>query len=548
MLLLLQLLLLAAPAVQALSFGSMFGRGAVLQQGVPVAVWGSSSASGRAVELALDGKPVAKASVQADGSWSAQLPPQPTSWGRTLSASDASGGTAHAEVRFGAVVLCSGQSNMQMPVHHWDPCCDQPPAARDPEHRCSCFAASNGSAEVAAAGRYTDKISLTSLQTPFPKPPGWRGDNCPYPWVNASCMSYPMWNEALPGANGTVHGFSALCWYTGVALYQQLAGAVPVGLLAGSVGGSPIEFWLPLGHVNSTAACGVDDPPCDPGGPNGYTDSEFFERLIQPFAPYTVGAVVWDQAERDVHCLPTNGVPNPTENTVSRYACMEKQLVDSWRAEFNSSFAFVAIQLPGYLGDCGTYEQCLRNVFPMRLQQERPLLADPASEVCATYDLSCPFGVKTDLCPFGSVHNVNKRPIGARVAAQLRRLMLKQSLVTEGPRVASVRAERAGSGSLVTVRFTGTAPFELAGTQNCAVCCGAGNPASNDFDASSDGLSWTNSTGGARLTADGLGVAFHVPLAQPTHVRYTANQAMPQCALYSQERLPALPFVHKLKL
>ena len=90
-----------------------------------------------------------------------------------------------------------------------------------------------------------------------------------------------MWNEALPGANGTVHGFSALCWYTGVGLYEQLAGAVPVGLLAGSVGGSPIEFWLPPGHVNDTAACGVDEPPCDPGGPNGYTDSEFFERLIQ---------------------------------------------------------------------------------------------------------------------------------------------------------------------------------------------------------------------------------------------------------------------------
>ena len=58
--------------------------------------------------------------------------------------------------------------------------------------------------------------------------------------------------------------------------------------------------------------------------------------------------MVWDQAERDVHCLPqSSGGPGP-ENETSRYACMERELVRSWRSAFKSDFNFVGVQLPGY--------------------------------------------------------------------------------------------------------------------------------------------------------------------------------------------------------
>eukprot|EP00039_Didymoeca_costata_P004264 m.72348 g.72348 ORF g.72348 m.72348 type:complete len:54 (-) comp12317_c0_seq2:37-198(-) len=45
--------------------------------------------------------------------------------------------------------------------------------------------------------------------------------------------------------------------------------------------------------------------------------------------------------ERDVHCFA------PATNHTARYPCLEKELVKSWRQEFNSSFAFVGVQLPG---------------------------------------------------------------------------------------------------------------------------------------------------------------------------------------------------------
>lgn len=353
-----------AASVNPVAFHSMFSGGAILQRNVNVTVWGTGgSAHGGMLSIQLsDSGEAATATVGADGSWSAILPPhQATAVGTSLtltathhsddgSGVDSGGGAtvfsaATVTVSFGETVLCSGQSNMGMPVANTVPCCQIPPATRP--HTCkNCFAADNGTAEIAAAGFYTGKIQLASIDNKRV----FNGTYCPYPWTNRSCVSFPEWNQVTAGARGTIgaSGVSAVCWYTGVALFEKLGGKVPVGLLYGAVGGSPIEFWLPSGHVNSSDVCGVESPPCDNGGKNKYTNSDFYDQLIRPFAPYTVGTMVWDQAERDVHCLPqTSGGPGP-ENETSRYACMERELVRSWRAAFKSDFNFVGVQLPGY--------------------------------------------------------------------------------------------------------------------------------------------------------------------------------------------------------
>jgi hypothetical protein len=148
-------------------------------------------------------------------------------------------------------------------------------------------------------------------------------------------------------------------------------GNVPVGVMVGSVGGSAIELWLPPGDVNSTDACGIDNPPCDVTSKNNLTDSLFWDRFIAPLSPYTVGAVVWDQGERDIRCF------GPAGNHTARYACLERRLVSSWRRWFNSTFVFVAVQMPGYIGDCdstnadpsASYKDCVPGVFDMRLAQ-----------------------------------------------------------------------------------------------------------------------------------------------------------------------------------
>jgi hypothetical protein len=132
-------------------------------------------------------------------------------------------------------------------------------------------------------------------------------------------------------------------------------------------------------------------------------------------------------------------------------------------------------------------------------------------------------------------------------------MLLNRSMVSEGPRATSVEFEtatvagHAGVGketSHVTVHFSGgTSPFFWKPTQNCAACCGsAQTPTSNDFDASADGgASWVNGT--HATVVGGTDVVFDVALPTVTHVRYTANQPFPQCAIYNQQQLPGAPFI-----
>ena len=294
-LLLLSSLAVSCQAADRIAFASHFHGGAVLQRGAPVAIWGNTTgAAGSRVVVTLvpesggGSAPAAgaEAIVNTDGTWRTHLPPQPAAWRRELVASTGTAtATARLDVRIGEVVICSGQSNMQMPVNHWQP---------------GGFSASNGTEEAAAAGRYAGKISLMSLQTPFPRPtrPPWNGSACGMPNAPnypADCVPYPQWQTVSPGPNGTLHGFSALCWYTGKNLFEeQLKAQVPVGLIAASVGGSAIELWLPPGRVNASAAsgaCGVDSPPCDTM--HNLTDSMFFNAHVAPLRPYTIGAMVY---------------------------------------------------------------------------------------------------------------------------------------------------------------------------------------------------------------------------------------------------------------
>ena len=103
---------------------------------------------------------------------------------------------------------------------------------------------------------------------------------------------------------------------------------------------------------------------------------------------------------------------------------MQRFLATSWRIRFgNPSAAFVAVQLPGYTGalanGTGVYPGYISAamVFEMRLQEAAGTVGLANASFVPTYDQSCSDNVT--FCPFGSVHNVQKTYIGARVADQI---------------------------------------------------------------------------------------------------------------------------------
>jgi hypothetical protein len=560
------------------------GENVVLQRREPAAVWGTGEPGVR-VTLSLDGVSVAETAVSDVGShgsrgrWIAYLPPHEASWGNKLVISSVGMDDIVVRVNFGEVVLCSGQSNAEMPVMGHLPG----------------YHATNATEEIAGAGHYTGRISLMSAKTMVGRTiPEWNGTTCgsvpQKPHLLDHCVANPMWQQVSPGENGTLSGFSALCWHTGKAMYHELGARVAVGLISAALPSTTIELWLPPGAVNDTAeeACGMDEPPCDTGANHNLRDSLFYEYLVHPHTPYTIGSVLWDQGEADEHCRASDDLPYNLNHT-DRYPCLQRSLVNSWRRAFNSTFGFVAVQLPSFVPETGCVAEdgslhpvCVPGIFNMRLAQDS--LGDvQRAESAPTYDLSCPSGSPdspygigyppytrsdgtkhydfTSTCPIGSIHPPFKGAIAARTAKQLLRLREHNVPYPKAmyPRAYSATCAAATgdetyrfpgnmpSGKslvFITVRFMGgDGKLKMWGTQYCDTCCSD----VGDFDISTTGGHgpYVNASAVATVAEDGSSVMIPlvIPSGQtPTHVRYTANQPFAQCAVLDEKGWPAHPF------
>jgi sialate O-acetylesterase len=114
------------------------------------------------------------------------------------------------DVLFGDVWICSGQSNMQLTVTQ----------------------IYNGSEEIANAGNYPKIRVFTAALVPSASP------------VEELLGIAENWSVASPESVSGPGYFSAVCWLYGRQIHQALNGR-PIGLIATSWGGTPIELWMP---------------------------------------------------------------------------------------------------------------------------------------------------------------------------------------------------------------------------------------------------------------------------------------------------------------
>ncbi len=196
------LLAFSAHAQAATLLHEIFSDHAVLQRDRPIAVWGQATA-GEFVTVSLAGT---MAQVQADaaGRWSATLPALPAGGPFVLSAQGSSGARQSAgDILLGDVYLCSGQSNMELPVR---------------------LAGDSGN-EIATAANDTLRM-LTVAHALSPTPQAHFSN--PVAWQAAAAATVPDW--------------SAACFFFGRELQKTIH--VPIGLVHSSWGGSNIRPWL----------------------------------------------------------------------------------------------------------------------------------------------------------------------------------------------------------------------------------------------------------------------------------------------------------------
>ena len=189
----------ALPQVRRLRLSSIFSDGMVLQRGARIPVWGWAE-RGSVVKVELNGHRTS-AIADEDGRWEVWLPKMQAGGPYDLTI----GNLTIRNVLIGDVFLCSGQSNMELPIRR---CMDS----------------------IAALVRqYSNpRIRYLKVQHQY---------NYLHP---ADDMAVRSWQDITPENCGEV---SALCYFMARELQEQYD--VPIGIINSAVGGTQVQAWMP---------------------------------------------------------------------------------------------------------------------------------------------------------------------------------------------------------------------------------------------------------------------------------------------------------------
>ena len=238
---------LVSAAMADVKMPGIFGDNMVLQQGMPLKIWGWAS-PGESVSVSF-GSDKAQTTANEKGEWRLELPAQKASATPARFVVHSTNEIVFDNVLVGEVWLCSGQSNMAMGINATEHGEEEISAAGNPELRL--FFVKPTSA-AAPQNDVSAKWKPSSPQTIVED-----GDLRPHP---------PFWKS-----------FSGVAYHFGKVLSRELK--VPVGLIQAAVGGSPIDGW----QMDKTS---FGKPP---GGlANG---------MLRPIAPFQIRGAIWYQGE-----------------------------------------------------------------------------------------------------------------------------------------------------------------------------------------------------------------------------------------------------------
>ena len=483
----------------------------VLQQGMPVSVWGWAEPGEKVTVTAGDSK--AQAAAGADGKFLVKVGPFQA--GGPMEITVAGKNTILLkDVLVGEVWVCSGQSNMAMSVS----------------------GSANAKDEIAAAA--FPKIRLFSVPRVTAEKPQ---DDCKAQWEPCSPQN--------------VGGFSGAAYFFGRELHQKLN--VPVGLIHTSWGGTPAEAWTtratlearfkPIAERWAKAAQSWDpekakedydkqrkqwqanadkikqanqaeadkaaregkvapkprplprgpQPPKSPASsPHGA--AVLYNGMICPLIPFAIKGAIWYQGESNA-------------GRAYQYRTLFPAMIQDWRKAWGQGdFPFLFVQLANF----------------------KPRKAEPGDSDWAelreaqTMTLALPntgMAVIIDIGDAGNIHPKNKQDVGKRLAAWALGTTYGQKGSISGPLYESMSVE----GNKVRLKFK-----HADGGLICK-----GDKLTGFAVAGEDKkFLWAD----AKIDGDCVVVSSE-KVAAPKAVRY-AWADNPDGNLYNQANLPASPF------
>ncbi len=267
----------------------------VLQRNTSVKIWGWAK-SGEKISIKTSWiTNEIKFSTPENGRWEVILKTTLSKVPQTIQLISLESNIKLENILFGEVWVCSGQSNMRMPLKGYS---GQP----------------TFEGNSAIANSRNNNIRLFSIAE----------NGCPTPLDTVA--SYKKWDEANP--NNT-KDFSAVAYFYGQKLQEILD--VPVGIVMTSWGGTRIQPWMSKETI--TPYLDVNKVKKDTTEKFKRIPSAIYNAMINPITSYTIKGVLWYQGE-------TN------RDEPKLYQQLLPEMVKDWRKQWNiGDFPFYYVQI-----------------------------------------------------------------------------------------------------------------------------------------------------------------------------------------------------------
>ena len=281
--------------ILTLTLSHLFTDHAVLQQQTQVPVWGWGD-PGKMVEVRWNGKSY-KTSVKADGFWRVEIPTGKADGAAyTLTVKSGKESLTVNDIVLGEVWICSGQSNMEMPVSGFG------------------FQEVEGATEaIMEAPETASQVRVFDIKTP----------KCTQPQADV--------DAAWAYSDGAVTAkTSAVAYFFAKRLSKSLG--VPVGILVNAWGGSRIEPWMTREVIDAAGLTEQElkDLYAVQEQPDRWPETPelIWNGRVKPIAGYAAKGIIWYQGCSNMgqpHC----------------YDKLQKAMVEFWRKEWGRELPFI---------------------------------------------------------------------------------------------------------------------------------------------------------------------------------------------------------------
>ena len=348
--------ILSSTVYSEVKLPSVFGDNMVLKQETEVAIWGWADArSIISVSPGWDGK---KYTVKTDpsGKWKLNISTPQAGGPYELSVSDGES-IILRNILIGEVWLCSGQSNMEMPLKGYR---DEPVL---------------GSNDIIVKSA-NKNIRFISVPRSGKTEPQEDFTGC--------------WKEAAPE---TVSEFSATAYHFGKLLNKVLN--VPIGLVDVTYGGSCVQAWMSKNTSRPHKQWQIPEKGDSIDVPNR-TPTALFNGMLYPVIGYGIRGCIWYQGEEN-------------QKKPAEYEELFKTMVNEWRSLWETGeFPFYYAQIAPYSyskTDTSYYDVKLNSAY-FREAQLNVMNKIP----------NCGMAVLMDTGEKNCIHPANKEAAGKRLA------------------------------------------------------------------------------------------------------------------------------------